>query len=253
MALFIQQIGRLRDGGAVERFTSAPGARHDFRFSRTFDENSTQCEVFETVARKIVDRFVEGYNGTVFAYGQTSTGKTYTVEGSVGGEGERGLVPRFVGVCMVCVCVCVCVCVMWVCVCNTFVSLSRRTLSYLYPLIEEKKKKLLMNNLSQIEDYSTRTNTPQSERELEGGGVKVRVHISYMEIYQDTGYDLLNPGARPGSLMLTLPKVCRGTHTHTHTPSLDHTHSTPSLTHSPEVGWIYKSTHTHTHTQHAFN
>ena len=107
MALFIQQIGRLRDGGAVERFTSAPGARHDFRFSRTFHENSTQCEVFETVARKIVDRFVEGYNGTVFAYGQTSTGKTYTVEGSVGGEGERGLVPRFVGVCMVCVCVCV--------------------------------------------------------------------------------------------------------------------------------------------------
>lgn len=36
---------------------------------------------------------------------------------------------------------------------------------------------------------------------------QVKVQISYMEIYQDTGYDLLNPGARPGSLMLTLPKV----------------------------------------------
>ena len=36
---------------------------------------------------------------------------------------------------------------------------------------------------------------------------EVKVHISYMEIYQDTGFDLLNPGTRPGSLMLTLPKV----------------------------------------------
>lgn len=38
-------------------------------------------------------------------------------------------------------------------------------------------------------------------------GPEVKVHISYMEIYQDTGYDLLNPGAMPGALMLTLPKV----------------------------------------------
>ena len=122
---------------------------------------------------------------------------------------------------------CVCGCERYVGVCAITFS---RTLSYLYPLIEEKKKKLLMKNLSQIEEknvhqvYSTRTNTPQSERELEGGGVKVRVHISYMEIYQDTGYDLLNPGARPGSLMLTLPKVCIiGAHTHTHSYSITHT------------------------------
>ena len=33
------------------------------------------------------------------------------------------------------------------------------------------------------------------------------VHISFMEIYQDTGYDLLNPGGRGDSLMVTLPKV----------------------------------------------
>lgn len=38
-------------------------------------------------------------------------------------------------------------------------------------------------------------------------GEEWSVHISYMEIYQDVGFDLLNPGSRPGSLMVTLPKV----------------------------------------------
>ena len=38
-------------------------------------------------------------------------------------------------------------------------------------------------------------------------GEEWSVHVSYMEIYQDVGFDLLNPGSRPGSLMVTLPKV----------------------------------------------
>ena len=33
------------------------------------------------------------------------------------------------------------------------------------------------------------------------------VHISYMEIYQETGYDLLNPAARAGFLVTAPPKV----------------------------------------------
>ena len=88
------QIGTPRENGQAERFKKAPGTRYDFKFSRTFDEKATQSEIFDTVARKIVDRFIEGYNGTVFAYGQTSTGKTYTVEGSARQYDERGLVPR---------------------------------------------------------------------------------------------------------------------------------------------------------------
>ena len=88
------QVGKLREDGHTERFSRAPGARHDFKFSRTFAEDANQSDVFETVARKIVDRFVQGYNGTVFAYGQTSTGKTYTVEGSARQFEERGLIPR---------------------------------------------------------------------------------------------------------------------------------------------------------------
>ena len=50
-------------------------------------------------------------------------------------------------------------------------------------------------------------NEEKTDCEMRRVGREVKVHISYMEIYQDTGYDLLNPGTRPGSLMLTLPKV----------------------------------------------
>ena len=37
---------------------------------------------------------LEGYNGTIFAYGQTGTGKTHTMEGSESDESLRGIVPR---------------------------------------------------------------------------------------------------------------------------------------------------------------
>ena len=91
---FSVEVGRGRDEGQVERFSRAHEPRNKFKFARVFEESATQREVFETVARRTVDRFIEGYNGTVFAYGQTSTGKTYTIEGSARQYEERGLIPR---------------------------------------------------------------------------------------------------------------------------------------------------------------
>ena len=37
-------------------------------------------DVYNRVARPIVSNVLEGYNGTIFAYGQTGTGKTFTME-----------------------------------------------------------------------------------------------------------------------------------------------------------------------------
>ena len=46
-----------------------------------FGKDSRQMDVYNLTARPIVDCVLEGYNGTIFAYGQTGTGKTYTMEG----------------------------------------------------------------------------------------------------------------------------------------------------------------------------
>ncbi len=49
-----------------------------FTFDSVFDWNSKQIDVYNVTARPIVDSVLEGYNGTVFAYGQTGTGKVKT-------------------------------------------------------------------------------------------------------------------------------------------------------------------------------
>ena len=52
-----------------------------FTFDTVFGADSTQLDVYNRVARPIVDNVLEGYNGTIFTYGQTGTGKTFTMEG----------------------------------------------------------------------------------------------------------------------------------------------------------------------------
>ena len=42
---------------------------------------ATQTDLYEEVFRSLVDSVLDGFNGTIFAYGQTGTGKTYTMEG----------------------------------------------------------------------------------------------------------------------------------------------------------------------------
>ena len=136
-----------KDEPPQSKYSKAPGSKLHFRFNHVFGMQATQEEVFDTVAKQMIDTFLEGYNGTIFAYGQTSSGKTHTIEGGGRKFIDRGLIPR--------------------------------TLSYVYKEIERRS-----NN----------------EEEM-------TVLISYMEIYQDMGYDLLNPGMRPGALMVEVPKV----------------------------------------------
>lgn len=45
-----------------------------FTFDYVFGLNSKQVDIYNLVARPIVDAVLEGYNGTIFAYGQTGTG-----------------------------------------------------------------------------------------------------------------------------------------------------------------------------------
>ncbi|KAL4646323.1 kinesin heavy chain-like isoform X1 [Arapaima gigas] len=63
-------------------------------FDRVFPTNTTQEQVYNVCAKQTVKDVLSGYNGTIFAYGQTSSGKTYTMEGKLHDEQQKGIIPR---------------------------------------------------------------------------------------------------------------------------------------------------------------
>ncbi|VTJ81217.1 Hypothetical predicted protein, partial [Marmota monax] len=62
-----------------------------FNFDRVFHSSETTKNVYEEIAVPIIDSAIQGYNGTIFAYGQTASGKTHTMMGS---EDCLGVIPR---------------------------------------------------------------------------------------------------------------------------------------------------------------
>ncbi|XP_058879244.1 kinesin-1 heavy chain isoform X3 [Acipenser ruthenus] len=67
-----------------------------YAFDRVFQSNTSQEQVYNLCAQKIVKDVLEGYNGTIFAYGQTSSGKTHTMEGILHDSDGMGIIPRIV-------------------------------------------------------------------------------------------------------------------------------------------------------------
>ena len=54
---------------------------------------------YQSVLTRFLQCFLDvlgGYNGTIFAYGQTSSGKTHTMEGVIGDPDLQGIIPRIV-------------------------------------------------------------------------------------------------------------------------------------------------------------
>ncbi|XP_012434886.1 kinesin-like protein KIN-7O [Gossypium raimondii] len=70
-----------------------PNHSTKFEFDRIFGEDCKTGEVYEARTKEIVAAAVRGFNGTVFAYGQTNSGKTHTMRGSAT---EPGVIPRAV-------------------------------------------------------------------------------------------------------------------------------------------------------------
>ncbi|KAH9627536.1 hypothetical protein KSS87_008391 [Heliosperma pusillum] len=103
--------------------------RH-FTFDSSFTESATQLEVYSTTTADLVEAVLQGRNGSVFCYGATGAGKTYTMLGTVGNPGVMVLA---------------------------------------------------------IKDLYTKI----KQRSFEGHHT---VHLSYLEVYNETVKDLLSPG-----------------------------------------------------------
>ncbi|KAJ3586381.1 hypothetical protein NHX12_012779 [Muraenolepis orangiensis] len=73
------------------RVASAPKV---FTFDSVYDSNSKQIDLYDETFRPLVDSVLLGFNGTIFAYGQTGTGKTYTMEGVRNDPERRGVIPN---------------------------------------------------------------------------------------------------------------------------------------------------------------
>ncbi|KAF9687474.1 hypothetical protein SADUNF_Sadunf02G0097300 [Salix dunnii] len=64
-----------------------------YAFDHVFDESCTNSRVYELLTKDLIHAAVDGFNGTVFAYGQTSSGKTFTMNGA---QNDRGIIDRAV-------------------------------------------------------------------------------------------------------------------------------------------------------------
>jgi len=74
-----------------------PGTRDtkDFTFDAVYDATTIQSHFYDQTGYPVVESVLDGYNGTIFAYGQTGTGKTHTM---MGGDGDlAGVIPRTFG------------------------------------------------------------------------------------------------------------------------------------------------------------
>ena len=79
---FVGVVDTINEGSGIGRVflkNSIEGASksREFVFDYAFGPDHDQGAVFEAVAEPIVNDFLDGRNGTLFAYGQTGTGKVY--------------------------------------------------------------------------------------------------------------------------------------------------------------------------------
>ncbi|XP_048779621.1 kinesin-like protein KIF17 isoform X3 [Ostrea edulis] len=65
-----------------------------FTFDGSYFVDSTTENIYNEIAYPLVEGVTEGYNGTIFAYGQTGCGKSFTMQGITDPATQRGIIPR---------------------------------------------------------------------------------------------------------------------------------------------------------------
>ncbi|ERL92125.1 hypothetical protein D910_09445, partial [Dendroctonus ponderosae] len=72
-----------------------PAFPKTFTFDSTYDQNSNTEVIYNDICYPLVESVLEGYNATIFVYGQTGCGKSFTMEGIKGSDGsQKGVISR---------------------------------------------------------------------------------------------------------------------------------------------------------------
>jgi len=76
--------------------SSAKNKRIGYQYDHLFTPTHTTAQIYDTAVQSVVSSAMEGYHSSVFAYGQTASGKTYTMQGT---HNHPGIVPLAVEEC----------------------------------------------------------------------------------------------------------------------------------------------------------
>lgn len=150
-----------------------------FKFSKIFDETSNQSDVFEGTTLPIIENLFKGQNAVVFAYGVTSSGKTWTIQGS---NENPGILPRALDV-----------------IVNSIAKAKGLGLSQDNNCSQTVQN--LMQGKSQASERRIRTRgqkKPTAEKAHDAnylevnGDIDYKIFASYIEVYNEQCYDLFD-------------------------------------------------------------
>lgn len=84
-------LGDINTVARVDIDSSQRISSNEFQFDSVFDKTSSNEDVYTALGAPVVDAALGGFNGTIFAYGQTSSGKTHSM---LGAPNDPGITPR---------------------------------------------------------------------------------------------------------------------------------------------------------------
>ncbi|KEP67083.1 UNVERIFIED_CONTAM: kinesin motor domain-containing protein [Hammondia hammondi] len=130
-----------------------------YQFDRCFDDTASTKEIFEWIAKPLIEPLLNGVNGSILTYGQTGSGKTHSIFGTFKDAGLIELAAREI-----------------------------------FSRIKNCRRGQLHRH---VPCASSRTQTPNAGREIHGRpGTIFTVKVSYIEIYMERVNDLLQDGQR---------------------------------------------------------
>ncbi|KAG5487070.1 hypothetical protein LSCM1_07740 [Leishmania martiniquensis] len=169
--------GSIRNAAVVDDVVNNTVVNFEYRFSRVFKPSATQVDVFTTVAKSCVASVLDGMNGTIFAYGQTGSGKTYSITGGTESYEDRGLIPR--------------------------------AMAMIYEEVARRREGDGGRRSSSSSTGLAVNDGGHAGNDDAGGGsgaTTYTITMSYLQIYNDKGQDLLNHG-RDARTLEELPAV----------------------------------------------